>query len=292
MDTACLEHRLTAAELRQFEEQGYLVVPQALSASAAARLTEAVDRLDQRARRGELEPRLPDEAARRGGLAPHLPFVLRNFVPEDPAFLELVDHPVMLPKVWGILGFNIYLYHAHLGVTPPLEGHPPDEHKRFHQDSGRVNRELQGSPRSRLSVKVGYFLEGVNAPGNGNLCLVPGSHLRNEQPRAAANCHDGNVRGAVEVCVEPGTAVMFDRRIWHSKSPNSGNGTRKVLFCGYAYRWMRTKDEMTVGHLLKQAGPIQRQLLGDGTSADGYYSPRDEDVPLRKWLEEHDPTAV
>jgi ectoine hydroxylase len=295
MDRSCLEFRLTAEERAQFEREGYLVVPQALDRERVARLVDLVDR------------RYGEELAR--GLAPHLPFVLRNFIPVADDFIELIDHPRIFPKVWAILGHNIYLYHAHLGVTPPLAGHPPPEQEqlRFHQDSGRVNFDIESQPRPRLSLKVAYFLEGDPAPGNANMYLIPGSHLSNESPVLAAGSPldatlpelsrfpgstAGEVPGARALSVSPGTAVLFDRRIWHSKSPNYGQGTRKALFYGYAYRWLRTKDEMTVQHLYSRLPPIRRQLLGDGLSADGYYSPTPGDVPLRAWIEQHDPAAL
>jgi len=120
--------------------------------------------------------------------------------------------------------------------------------------------------------------------------VVPGSHLHDERPGPLDAA--GDPPGAKTIGVEPGTAVLFDRRLWHSKSPNLGEGTRKVLFYGYAYRWLRTKDEMTVQHLYPRLDPIRRQLLGDGKSADGHYSPTAEDVPLRAWLERHDPEVV
>jgi hypothetical protein len=278
MDTNCLEHRLTPSERRQFEEEGYLIVPGALDREHVRRLVAVVDRHHR------------EELAK--GWPAHVPIFVRNFIPLDDALVELVDHGRIFPKVWGILGFNVYLYHAHFGVTPPLAGNeaPDGEKKHFHQDSGRVNRELEGSPRPRLSLKVGYFLEGNPAPGNGNFCVVPGSHLENDRPGPIGP--DGDPPGAKTIGVEPGTAVLFDRRLWHSKSPNFGEETRKVLFYGYAYRWLRTKDEMTVKHLYPQLDPIRRQLLGDGLSADGFYSPTERDVPLRTWLEQHDPEAL
>ena len=79
------------------------------------------------------------------------------------------------------------------------------------------------------------------------------------------------------------------RRSWHTASPNWSDVTRKVLFYGFGYRWLRTKDDMTVQSLWAQSGAIRRQLLGAGTNANGYYSPTDADVPLRGWLREHSP---
>ena len=63
---------------------------------------------------------------------------------------------------------------------------------------------------------------------------------------------------------------------------------RKVLFYGYSYRWLRPRDNMSVGHYLERCDPIRRQLLGvSSTGGYGYSSPSPEDVPLRAWLEEH-----
>jgi ectoine hydroxylase len=175
-------------------------------------------------------------------------------------------------------------------VTPP-SGQPPDE-KTFgwHQDSGRVNQEIECHPRPRLSLKVAYFLSDISRPGRGNFWVVPGSHLCDALERPADGF--GQPEGAIPVCVRPGAAVLFDRRLWHAGTPNWSEITRKVLFYGYGYRWIRTKDDMTVSHLWDRGDPIRRQLLGWGVNANGFYTPTDEDVPLRVWLREHDPPAA
>jgi ectoine hydroxylase len=275
MDPSCIAHRLTADERLRFERDGYLLVPDALSDERLRALRGHVDRIHTR--------RLSE------GFDPHAYFFFPNFLPEHDDFVELVDHPRILPKVWGILGFNIYLYHAHFAVAPPAlpAARAEPERKSFHQDSGRVNRELEGSPRPRLSLKVGYFLQADPRPGNGNLYVVPGSHLSDDLP--VSEVPDQDPPGAVAVEGAPGSAVIFDRRIWHSASRNDGDTPRKVLFYGYGYRWLRTKDDMSVGQLLEKSDPIRRQLLGAGLNANGHYSPTDEDVPLKAWLERHDP---
>ena len=69
---------------------------------------------------------------------------------------------------------------------------------------------------------------------------------------------------------------------------NVSRFARKILFFGYSYRWLRPRDDMTVGHYLERADPIRRQLLGASpTGGMGYTSPTDEDVPLKGWLEAH-----
>ena len=91
------------------------------------------------------------------------------------------------------------------------------------------------------------------------------------------------------VCAKPGTAVFFDRRLWHTASPNWSDVTRKVLFYGYGYRWIRTKDDMTVADLLAAASPIRRQLLGGGVNCNGPSAPPMRTCPCAQWLREHRP---
>ncbi len=272
MSPDCLQHRLTADQRHFFETQGYLVIENALDADMLARLIAAADRIDARERTAENQTKL-------------LSFT--NIVHEDPAFLDLIDLPTVYPKIWGILGWNTYLYHTHVDLTPPADEHALTWRVAWHQDSMRVNDEMETHPRPRLSVKVGYYLTDTTQPDRGNTLIVPGSQLQDE-----IDCpNDGvsNPPGSEPLCVKAGTAVIIDRRIWHSRSPNLWNETRKVVWYGYSYRWLRPKDQMTVAHLLPQLDPIRRQILGDGLSNNGTYDPVDGDVPLRAWLREHSP---
>jgi hypothetical protein len=44
---------------------------------------------------------------------------------------------------------------------------------------------------------------------------------------------------------------------------------------------------MQLESLFDQVDPIRRQLLGYATSANGYFDPQPEDVPLRDWVRVH-----
>jgi hypothetical protein len=278
LDASCLRYALTPDERQAFDETGILMVEGALAPEHVAALTAVVDGIF-------------DRQLANGHDASEAMF-FPNFIPEDDLFLDLVDYPRVLPKVWGILGWNIYLYHCHLIVTPQSGDAAPEVPPTFgwHQDSGRVNVEMESHPRPRLSLKVAYFLSDTSEPGRGNFWVIPGSHLRDE-----LELPDGRVGqpdGAVPVLARPGTAVFFDRRLWHTATPNWSEVTRKILFYGYGYRWLRTKDDMTVEQLWERCDPIRRQLLGDGVNANGHFSPSDEDVPLREWLRAFQPEAA
>ena len=105
METSWLEHRLTDAERRTFDETGLLMLEDALSPQQVEALTSATDRIYR------------DKLS--AGHDPHKALFYPNFIPDDDLFSDLVDYKKVLPKVWGILGWNIYLYHAHMIVTPP-----------------------------------------------------------------------------------------------------------------------------------------------------------------------------
>ena len=274
MDTACLEHCLTEEERAAFDKVGFFVVEDALPSTLVEDLTVVVDKIDAHYR-----PEM--------GKAPHEALNLLDFVGKDEIFLQLLDWPQTFPKVWGILGWHIQLYHSHMIVTPPLVEADRAVKKRlgWHQDSGRLNLDLEGDPRPRVSLKVAFFLTDASEPRSGNLSVVPGSHLHNKLVLPDDGVSDPE--GPTPVRVGAGSAVFFDRRLWHSGGRNFSEVTRKVLFYGYSYRWLRPRDDMTVEHFMDRCDPIRRQLLGASASGHGYTSPSDEDVPLRDWIREH-----
>ena len=274
MNPLCLEHCLTETEKQQFEDNGFFAVEDAIPQEMVDKLVAAVDRVGA-AHLGKND--LPSDAR----------FNLLDFVGRDDSFIELLDWPTTFPKVWGILGWNIKLYHSHLIVLPPLPSEERDKSQRlgWHQDSGRLNFELEGEPRPRISLKVAFFLTDTSVPGRGNFSVVPGSQKSNtlEMPDDPT----ADPEGAISVFAKPGTAVFFDRRLWHAAGRNSSDITRKVLFYGYSYRWLQPRDDMTVEHYMDRSDPIRQQILGKSTGGHGFTSPSEKDVPLRAWIQEN-----
>ena len=272
MDRSWLQHALTVDEERRFAEQGFMIIEDAIPQELVARATAVVDKITAKAKARE-------------GLGASDGINIFDFIGQDDVFLELLDCPTTFPKVWGILGWNIQLYHSHTIITPPnaVSG-PGQQGLNWHRDSGRLNNELETDPQPRISLKVAFFLTDTSELGRANLYVIPGSHLQNKLPVD----EEKRPKGGVPVRAKPGDAVFFDRRIWHSSSPNTSQMPRKVLFYGYSYRWLRPRDNMTVDHLMGRIDPIRQQLLGAAPSGwHGYSSPKPEDVPLRAWLQEN-----
>ncbi len=244
--------------LGAIERDGFAVIEDALTADDVERLTRAVDRVWR-------ERCHPDE-----------PLHQLSILALDDAFLELVDQPAVLPLVVTLLGGNVYVYHCHLDVHPPTARVEPAW--RWHQDGGRQNLDLP-PPRPRLSVKAAYFLTDVETPDHGGLWVLRGSHVRDrlERPRNGAT----RPPGAEPLLAPAGSAVVFDRRLWHARGDNRSSVTRKALFYGYTYRWIRLRDDVFLdSERIRTLDSVRRQLVGYGMSAFGYWFPSEEEAPL------------
>jgi ectoine hydroxylase len=277
-DTLQPPRSISTSEREQFDRDGFLIIPGALTPDDVRRYEDALDRVYAAA---------TTDGRISGGTSMHQLSAVAN-CPEAAA---LLDHPATFRYVWSLLGWNIHVYHSHLDVHPPLRAPRPFRFE-WHQDGGRQNREIETEPRPRLSLKVAYWLSDVSEPGCGNLKVVPGSHLTNwisGPPRRDVEWPDPD--GAVEVTASPGDVVVFDRRLWHARSENYSSHTRKAMFFAYTFRWIAVRDENDGIWSSGWAGgltPVQRQLLGglgdDGRDhAWGHYPSA---TPLYAWLED------
>jgi ectoine hydroxylase len=272
--------RMTPEQREAFERDGFIILKGVLNSEEVAHYSAAIDRAYER-----------EKAAGNLGIDDSLHKL--SAVTNCHELAGLINHPKTFPFVWEMIGWNIHIYHSHFDVHPPIRVPKPARFE-WHQDGGRQNRELETDPRPRISVKVAYWLSDVSEPGRGNLKVVPGSHLTNwiEGP-PQRNMEWPDPEGAIEVTADPGDAIFFDRRIWHARSNNYSDFTRKVVFLGYLPRWIHIRDE--VAELPEQPwwndlDDVQKQLLGafgngDGDHQWGHYP---KDVPLYNWLAERD----
>jgi ectoine hydroxylase-related dioxygenase (phytanoyl-CoA dioxygenase family) len=276
---------MTARQRGEFEENGFLILRGALSESEVAFYNEAIDRVYA-----------AEKAA--GRLSPEGAMHLLSAVTNCPDAAGLIDHPVTFPYVWSMIGWNVHIYHSHLDIHPPIRTKKPFRFE-WHQDGGRQNREIETDPRPRLSVKLAYWLSDVSERGRGNLKVIPGSHKQNwidGPPRRDVEWPEPE--GAIEVQVSPGDVVFFDRRLWHARSDNYSDVTRKAMFFGYTMRWIAIRDELESLHAspeFEDFSPVRKQLLGgvgkgipgelEGDHSWGHYP---KTTPLYGWLKERD----
>lgn len=255
-----------------FARKGYLVVPDALSPAQVARMREAVDRLTE-------------DGPKPGQLTINVADILGK----DDAFLDLIDCPRVFPKLWGILGWNIWVQHSHIVVTPPIAENADEPFQYgWHRDGGAINRDVQlGAP---LLVKVGFYLSDVTLDGGPTLMI--------DDPNAEIPPTTARPANARPLVAKAGTAVLFGNRTIHSlKSPNKSRETRRAVFIQYGYRWIQPLDRSSHDHLADRVNAVRRQLLGLTTTftnetykgsegRSGRFVPSGDDVPLFFFIKE------
>lgn len=265
---------LTPKQKAFFEENGYLVIEGALGQEDCARAIELVDALDRRHR---AQNAVDAEA-----------FVeIRNAIAKEPGFLDLIDWPGAFPLVAELMGPALQLTTSHTMVRPPQPKDTPANYKRigWHRDGCAEVSAVHGT-YPWIYTKIGYFLTDLSRPGMGNLRVIPGSHKKADCPPTKEGAIDPE--GAIEVLTKSGDAVLFQQRLWHAVGPNTSEVTRKNIYVGYCYRWVKPLDYLTQPQeLLARATPIQRQLLGECPSEMTFWLPKDGEVPLKAWLKEH-----
>ncbi len=264
--------RLTEAQRQTFDEDGFLVVRNAVDKETVERLVEAGDR---RARAFLDKPEVLEKEEYN-----HLD--LRPGLLKEKALVALVAHSATVPLVVQLLSPNIHLHSLALIYKRPVSSAGSPFRRGWHRDI-RIPKDLGHRDLPRVGIKVCYCLTDFHQPNSGMTLFARKSHLRSEAlgiPKGQIDPRD------VEVCdltLNAGDAVFFENRIFHTAAPNRSDRVSRVLMYGYAYRWLKpevyldTPDE----ELLRKADPITRQLLG------GY---RDVDtVPwaLQDWAKSH-----
>ena len=296
---------MTPQQARDFDEKGFVVLDDFFDQAELDRLLRAIDEVGDRIRS-------------KTGLGPDEPFAVRNALAHHDTFLDLIDHPRMLPLVVDAIGWNIQIRTTHLDVRPPYPEDLKDrisgvgkgeDHEAgyrnvgWHPDLASDDLFMAPSLDGRLpfmEVKVFYVLYDMTESDCGNLWLVPGSHRR--RPAELFGRENGvDPEGAVELKLSIGSVVLWRTAVWHCVGPNLSRKTRKIMHVGYHYRWLRPTDFFEQDpELIESSSPVRRQLLGalspegDPMGPDPDFHPASrhwlsdnlDDVPLRKWAQE------
>ena len=171
---------MTPEQQRAFDEDGFVILENFLTSAELTRLSDAAD---------EIVARIQKEQ----DLPPETHFQVRNALAQHDAFLDLIDHPRMLPLVVDAIGWNIQIRTTHLDYRPPYpEGLQPGEvgvgrgedqkagyrNLGWHPDLSSGHLFQAPSLDGRLpffEIKVFYALSDLTESNSGNLWLSPGS---------------------------------------------------------------------------------------------------------------------
>ena len=257
--------KLTDDQREFFDQNGYMVVNNALDTDMLERLTAACDKI--------VEMKYEGNDSRRASLG--------NVLPEDEIFLPLLTWETTVPLVVQLLSFDLRLAKSHLiyNYPDPPDAKPPTN---WHRDFMESPIDLGPHRYPRMLIKIAYQLTDTTSL-SGNTILLPGSnnHTRRFQ------IPEGQIdpEGAVELELPAGDAFLFESRTFHRIGINRSDVPRKCLMMGYSYGWISPLDyDVQPDWLLeKVTDPIAKQLVG------GYKNPGTIVDPwaLREWAEKH-----
>ncbi len=259
---------LTSEQRRQWQADGYLVVPQALDPDEVVMFSRLVD---------EIRPKPGYEPTQRPNLPighydwqPHAKSLdsegfmdRRDLLPYHQAFIDLVDRPNVFNIMLQLMGPNILLSMTQAIVRPSTDKFPGYTHT----DGGEALRGIRVTESSApLAVKVMYLLSDVSAPNHGNLTVFPGSHLRPFPVRSETPLTP-YAAGAAQLTGKAGDCYIFSHALWHGPAQNRSGAARKTLLYNYCQLFMRQYDfaaraELAEGQQLRYTAR-QRRLLGD-----------------------------
>ena len=149
--------RLTPAQLQEFEEQGYIFLPEVFSreeVDVLRREAEAIYATDRR------------EVWREKSGSPRTAFAAHTY---NEAFRILGAHPRLIEPVEQFFGEKLYIHQYKINAKSAFDG----EVWQWHQDYGTWARD-DGMPKPR-AMNISVFIDKV-MPINGPLMLIPRSH--------------------------------------------------------------------------------------------------------------------
>lgn len=273
---------VASEQLRQFDEEGYLIVRDVLDSETISQLLEAGDRLLASDRSLNRQPK---SEGRYDGF--------RNCVTMDDAYVSLMTQHSILPLVIQLLGANLHLITSHVIHRQPDPSGSPETYRDpgWHRDYLQAMNDIGHYSIPRIELKCAYYLTDLSQPSSGATMVAPGSN----QLRERIHIPDGQIDpvNALEPRLEPGDCLIFENRTWHAGAANQTARTRKCVMIGYGYRWVvpmdfRKQDQK----FIEKLSPLERYLVGepyddiDTFQADGGAN------PLKAWCLEHDVPTV
>ena len=194
-------------QVRQWEEEGYLLLENAVQGEQLARLQRTFDHWAAACKDDWL-----DAVARGERIATF--YDIPDPLEKDDIFIDLVDHPswyeLLLRATCGALVF----------IAPQVRTVPPWplSYTGWHPDV---------SPTAPLHIKVQIYVEDV-APGTGEFAFVPGSHKPASGPYASPHRNE-SMPGNKTFPGPAGTAIMFNSYGWHTAMDNAGHVRKSII---------------------------------------------------------------
>ncbi|MFF5175617.1 phytanoyl-CoA dioxygenase family protein [Micromonospora sp. NPDC000089] len=214
--------RLTDDEIREFDENGFLVLRGRIDGPLLDRLQAAADQWigDGQGAAGD-RPRNPDYLYAERPTGPSLFRVDYLHDKANSASLELLGAPALLGIAESLAGPAFVPTYESLVFKQEGDGAPIA----WHQDAVH--------PRRHRIFNIDVYLD-HSRRDEGALRVVPGSQRRPADICALTDAYGWDLPGAVAVELEPGDVLVHDVMLVHGSAPVTGNRLRRTLY--YEFR--------------------------------------------------------
>ncbi|WP_419992404.1 phytanoyl-CoA dioxygenase family protein [Streptomyces boninensis] len=235
-------HPLNAAQLKQFEEDGHLVLPAFLPPGLVDRVKAEADHWVDSGLRAASIAAAVDPSTH--GLPPVMELEL-------PAHGELLTHEPLLAALEQLLGPGFGFHHLHSDRRPP--GSPG---KDWHHDYERDATTGGEPPRAYTMVHALHYLGGLDSEVGG-LALLPGSHRETAPKDARAHLGTAELPGEIFLGeLPPGSTVLIHSALFHTRRAAPGGDRRERYmadgsYCQAGARWRPVKPYWR--HMLARA---------------------------------------
>src|SRR5438105_1632306 len=217
---------LSAKQLAEFDEQGFLFFPEYFSEDESALLRAEAEAILKTERQ---------EVWREKTGAPRTAFASHTY---SEAFQLLSRHPRLVEPLRQLFGEDVYVHQFKINAKAAFEG----DVWQWHQDYGTWARD-DGMPEPR-AMNIAVFLDEV-MPINGPLMIIPKSHKHGtlaaghdelttsyplwtlDKATVTKLCAEG---GIVAPTGKPGSVLMFHGNIVHASPPNITPYPRKIVY--------------------------------------------------------------
>jgi ectoine hydroxylase len=218
--------QLTDAQIAEFDERGFLFLPEQFTREEIAPLRAEAERIYALDR---------EEVWRESSGVARTAFAAHTY---SEAFRRLGAHPRLVKPVMQLLDGHVYMHQYKVNAKAAFDG----EVWQWHQDYGTWQRD-DDMPEPR-AMNIAVFLDAVT-PANGPLMFIPKSHKRGVFEAG----HDLQTtsyplwtldratvsrladEGGIEVPTgPPGSMVMFHGNLVHASPPNISPWDRSIVY--------------------------------------------------------------
>lgn len=245
---------LTAAERRQWDEDGYLHIRNALHPGEAAALRAILAGVHGRFADGF---GIPEYRAIVFDAGNDRDLSIANGITWCQGIAALLDHRGVFGKVLGLMGPYLQVLGSEIFYRYPFPAPLVD----FHTDTGPALRTAAPAGSKAIQIKAQFFLTDTREPDQGNFTVAPGSHRRAFPGKIGFS----QVEDAVQILASAGDVILFPLSLGHGVAPNRGGATRVSVILRYGQAFCRPVDYWTTPdrRVMDQLTPRQRRLLGD-----------------------------